>query len=131
MSPFTQPDGHDAPGLIDELVPSVAAVVDDVVVGFEDAVRQPVVAHELPDVLDRVEFGASGRERQQRDVVGYDQFCRTMPPCLIEQQNGMCARSDMEGDLLKMHVHRLAVAAGHDDAGALSFSGTDGTENPG
>ena len=29
-------DGHDPPGLIDEVVPSLAAVVDDVVVGFED-----------------------------------------------------------------------------------------------
>ena len=39
---------------IDELVPSVAAVIDDVVVGFEHPVGEPVVAHQLPDVLDRV-----------------------------------------------------------------------------
>ena len=40
------------PGLpVDELVPSVATVVDDVVEGFEDLVREPVVAHELPDVF--------------------------------------------------------------------------------
>ena len=50
-------DGHDAPRLIDEPVPSMAAVVDDVVVGFEDAVRQAVIAHELmgwtpPDGID-------------------------------------------------------------------------------
>ena len=70
-------------------------------------------------VLDRVEFGASGRKRQHGDVVGHNQFRRIMPPCLIEQQNGVCARCDMEGDFLKMHVHRLAVAAGHDDTGAL------------
>jgi hypothetical protein len=31
-------DGHDPPGLIDELVPSVATVVDDVVDGIEDPV---------------------------------------------------------------------------------------------
>lgn len=43
----------------------------------------------------------------------------------------MCARRDMEGDFLKMHVHRLAVAAGHDDTGTLAFGGTDGTEDPG
>jgi hypothetical protein len=29
-------------------------MVEDVVVGFEDAVREPIVAHELPDVLDRI-----------------------------------------------------------------------------
>jgi hypothetical protein len=36
--------GHDTPGLIDEPVPSFAAKVDDVVVGGEDPVGQPVVA---------------------------------------------------------------------------------------
>jgi hypothetical protein len=35
-------DGHDFPGLIDERVPGVAAVVDDFLEGFEDAVRQPI-----------------------------------------------------------------------------------------
>lgn len=33
-------DGHDSPRLIDELVPGVGAVVDDVVVGF-DARQSP------------------------------------------------------------------------------------------
>ena len=36
--PIAHADGHDLPGLIDELVPCVATVVDDVVEGFEDAV---------------------------------------------------------------------------------------------
>jgi hypothetical protein len=31
-------------------VPSVAAVVDDIVEGFENSVRQPVLPHELPDI---------------------------------------------------------------------------------
>jgi hypothetical protein len=31
-------DGHDFPGLVDEGVPGVAAVIDDVVEGLEDAV---------------------------------------------------------------------------------------------
>lgn len=29
---------------------------DDIVIGFEDAVRQPVFAHEEPEVFDRVEL---------------------------------------------------------------------------
>jgi hypothetical protein len=37
--PVTACDGHDFPGLIDEGVPGVAAVIDDVVEGFEDSVR--------------------------------------------------------------------------------------------
>ena len=59
---MAQSDGHDAPGLIDELVPRHTAVVDEIVVRFEDAVRKPVVAQELPDVFDRIELGAFWRQ---------------------------------------------------------------------
>lgn len=37
MGPFAAAAGHDVPRLIDELVPGIAAVVDDVIVGCEDA----------------------------------------------------------------------------------------------
>jgi hypothetical protein len=39
-----------------------------------------------------------------------------MPPCLIEFQNSMRTRRNMEGDFLKMQAHRFAVAAGQHDA---------------
>ena len=55
MRPLAQSDGHDFPRAVDEGIPSIAAVIDDIVVGFEDAVREPVVAHVLPD--NRVESG--------------------------------------------------------------------------
>jgi hypothetical protein len=29
-------------------------MIDDIVVGFEDAVREPVVAHVLPDVFNGI-----------------------------------------------------------------------------
>jgi len=107
-----------------------AAVIDDVVVGMEDAVRQPDVAHELPDVLDRVELRAPRRQRHQGDIRRHDQFGRSMPPGLIEQQDGMCARGDVKGDLLEVHAHRLAVAPGHHNARDLAISGTDRAEQP-
>ena len=62
MRPLAQSDGHDAPRLIGELVPSLTAMVDEIIVGFEDAVREPVVTHELPDVLDRIEFRGFRRQ---------------------------------------------------------------------
>jgi hypothetical protein len=37
-------------------------MLDDIVIGCEDAVRQPVIAHELPDILDRIELGGAGTE---------------------------------------------------------------------
>ena len=54
MSPFSRSDGHDCFGLIDELVPGLATGLNDGVVIFEDAVREPVLSEVLPDVLDRV-----------------------------------------------------------------------------
>jgi hypothetical protein len=38
MCPLAHSEEHDAPRLIDELVPGEAAVVDDVVLGLKDAV---------------------------------------------------------------------------------------------
>ncbi len=70
---MAQSDGHDFPRLIDELVPSCAAMVDEIVVGFEDAVGEPVVAHELPDVFDRVELRRFGRQGENGDVGGNNQ----------------------------------------------------------
>src|SRR6516225_1202549 len=107
-------DGHDAPGLVDELVPSVAAMVDEIVVGFEDAVREPVVAHELPDIFDRIELGAFWRQRNDGDVCRHDEAGRQVPASLIDQEDGMGSGRDRFGDLCKMQVHRLAVAGRQD-----------------
>jgi hypothetical protein len=48
---------------------AIAAVIDDVVERFENSVRQPVLAHELPDIFLAVEFGCAWRKLQERDVV--------------------------------------------------------------
>src|SRR5271165_2720312 len=89
MGPIAQADGHDTPGLVDELIPGIAAVSNDVVVAFEHAVGEPVVAQELPDVLGRVEFGAFGRQRQYGDVFGNVELGGRVPAGLIEHQHGV------------------------------------------
>jgi hypothetical protein len=58
MSPGSQSDGHNAPGLIGEFIPGSAAMTDEIIVGFKDAIGEPVVAEKLPDVFDWIEFGA-------------------------------------------------------------------------
>lgn len=131
MRPLPHADGHDAPWLADEVVPGKAAVVDDVVVGFEDPVGEPVVAHKLPDILDRVEFGAARRERQQGDVGRDDELGRTVPSGLIKDDDGMGTGRHVERDLFQMHAHRFTVAAGHDDAGSLALGRADRAEDPG
>lgn len=84
MGPGAQSDRHDAPGAVDEGIPRVAAVVEDVGVGCEDAVAEPVATHELPQVLYEVEFGGAGRQRQQCDVSGHSELCGRVPASLIE-----------------------------------------------
>ena len=84
MRPLAQSERHDAPGLIDELVPGLAAVIDEIVIGFEDAVGEPVVAHELPDVLDRVELGTFRRQGDDGDVGWHNEACREVPSGLID-----------------------------------------------
>ena len=49
-------------------------MIDDIVVRVEDAVGEPVLPHELPDVLDGVEFGAFGRQRDKGDVRRHDEL---------------------------------------------------------
>lgn len=45
MRPIAHSDGHDLPRLIDESVPSAAALIDDVVVVLEDAVHGRLVRY--------------------------------------------------------------------------------------
>ena len=79
MRPIAQADRHDRPWLVDELVPGKAAVFEDVAVGAEHAVGEPVVADELPNVLDRIEFGAFGRQWDEGDVRRHDEFVGQVP----------------------------------------------------
>jgi hypothetical protein len=64
-------------------------MIDDVVKGFEDPVREPVVAHELPDVFLRVQFWAFGRQRDQGDVGRHGEPAREMPAGLIDEHRGV------------------------------------------
>jgi hypothetical protein len=131
MGPVAQSDGHDCPGLLDEPVPGVAAVIDDIVVAAEDAVREPVVPHELPGVLDRVQLRALRRQRDERDVGRHLELVRQVPSGLIKQQHGMCMGRHRGRDLGEMQAHGCGVAVGQDEARRLALLGADGAEEVG
>jgi len=61
MGPISQAEGHDGPGLRLQLVPGLAAVIDESMDVTEHTVGEPIVADELPDVLLRIELGAFWR----------------------------------------------------------------------
>src|SRR6201993_5628590 len=85
---YSSSRGHDAPRLVDELVPCRTTMVDEIVVGFEDAVGEPVVAHELPDVLDWVELWALRRQQNDGDVGRHEEARGQVPAGLVDQEDG-------------------------------------------
>src|SRR3974390_2657033 len=113
MSPSSHSDGRDGLGLCDEAAPSVAGSVNDVVVGVEDAVRQPVATHVLPNVLNRVELrGARGQE-QQGQVLRNSQGGGGVQAGAVEQENGVGTFGDIAGDLVEVDLHGLGVGGWH------------------
>ena len=95
MSPISGSDGHYGRRLFDEPVPSLAREFDDLVVGFEDLVGQPVVAQELPDVLHWVQFGRPWRQVEKRDVGRDLELAGAVPSGLIEDDDGVSAGADL------------------------------------
>jgi hypothetical protein len=106
-------------------------MVDEIVVGEEDAVRQPIVAQELPDVLDGIQLGAFGWERHERDSGGHDKVARQVPPGLVEEKDRVLARRDLARDFGEVQGHRRGVAAGQDERCALAVMRADGSEDVG
>jgi hypothetical protein len=129
MCPVSRSDGHDAPWLFGELVPAFAAMGDDILVAFEDAVGQPVVAHELPDIFDRVQFRRAWRQRDDCDVVGDRELGGSVPSSLVKDQDGVGTGIDLAADGGEVLGHRMGVAVGHDDPGTFAFGRAYGTEN--
>lgn len=131
MSPVAEADGDDFPGLIDECIPGGAAVIEDVVVGLEDAVREPVVAQKLPDVFDGIEFRGTRRQRHQGDVAWDDEVLGDVPSGLVEQHDGMRIGGNGGCDLGEVQGHRCGIATRHDDRRPLALGRADGAEEIG
>jgi hypothetical protein len=86
-------------------------VIDNIVVGFEDAVREPVVAHVLPDIFDWIEFRAFRRQRDNGDIGGNRQSCRQMPSGLIDEKDGVGSWRHCLGDFREVSVVLRSIAA--------------------
>ena len=129
MCPVPSSEGYDAPRLAGELVPRLAAVGDDVVVGVEDPVREPILAHELPDVLHRVQLGRA--RRQLQGVVGDDEPAGDVLAGLVEDDYGVRTGRNCRADLGEVGLHRLGVGERHDEGRAIAESRADRAEDAG
>ena len=79
VSPVAQANGHDEPRPIRELVLCIATVIENVLVGCEHPVGHPVLAHEPPDMLHRIElsdFGGSGSRVMFLGTASLDDMCQ-------------------------------------------------------
>jgi hypothetical protein len=131
MSPLAHPNGFDACRLVDQLVPSITAMIDNFAVGFEDMVREPIIPYELPDVFDRIEFWAFGWQRNDADILGYDERVGHMPPGLIHDHHSMCAKRNGSSDFSKMQVHRIGIAERQDEPRTLAKGRADRSKDVG
>lgn len=88
MGPVWQVDIHNGPGVFDDVVTGRAPAIDDVRVVGEHLVRETVVAHELRDLFEGIEFRGVPGQWHQRDVVG-DDGVGGVPAGLVEQVYAM------------------------------------------
>lgn len=106
-------------------------MIDDVLVGFEDAVREPIFAHILPDVFDWIELGRFGWQRKDGDILWDSQVVGHVPSCLIHDEDGVGTVGDISGNLDKMLVHGMGIAPWHNESSSLAVPGADRTEDIG
>lgn len=106
-------------------------MIDDVFVGFEDAVREPIFAHEVPEIFDRVQLGRLRRQWQDGDVAGDDQVVGHVPASLIHDQDGVGILVDMTGDFGQMLRHGVGVTPRHHQRRRLAELRADCAENIG
>ena len=111
--------------------PSLAGLIDDVVVAVEDGDGEFVAAQVFPDVFDRVEFRGVGRQGNEGDVVRHGEAVGAVIAGPVEDQGGMAFGRDLFGDLGEMQGHGLGIGGGHDERGGGAAFRADGAEQVG
>ena len=111
MGPLAQPDGHDAPRLIDELVPCRTAMVDEIVVRFETRFESQ---------LSRRNCQAFSTGLSSGHYVGWhDEALRHVPASLITQEHGVCAAALFQSTKLDAVHEAFGQSRGAKTPGAL------------
>src|SRR5690349_12007160 len=101
-----------------EPVPRLAAGRGAAVVALPDAMAELVLAQVLPDVLDRVQLGRVGRERQQGEVPGDGEVAGAVPPGAVEHAHAVRPGRDRAADLDEVQAGGRRVGVGQDQGGA-------------
>lgn len=103
-------------------------MIDDIVIGFEDAVGQPVLAQKLPDVFGGIQLWTFRRQGNERDVGRNDQLVGHVPAGAVDDESGVGAWRDSFADFDEEQIHRIGVAGGENQRRALAVLWTDSAE---
>ena len=99
-------------------------MIDEVFAIEKNAIGKPVVAHELPDVLLRVEFGALRRQRHDGDVGRHDEFCGEVPqPAWSSSRMAWRPGATLPGMAVRCRVIAAVLHQGRINPTALPFLG--------
>jgi hypothetical protein len=129
FGPLAAGDGGDPIGHGHQRVPGLAASVDDRGVVRPDPQAELVLPQIVPEILDRVEFWAIARQRQQGEVArDLAQRGEAVPAGAIQHQDGMGVGRDLAADRLQMQAHRLGVGKRQHQPGADRPFGADRPE---
>ena len=79
--------------------------------------------------LDRVQFGRSGGQQHQREVVGYDKVLGAVPSGPVHQQDPMGSGSYGLRDFRQVQAHGLRVASRQHQGCALALLRADRPED--
>src|SRR4051794_4695421 len=83
----------------------------------------------LPDVLNRVQFGRSGRKQHEREIVWHDEILGAVPSGPVHQHDPMGSGSHGLRDLGQVQAHGPRVASRQDQGRALALLGADCSED--
>lgn len=97
----------------------------------EDGIGQPIGAQELPDILDRVQFGGARRQKDQADVTRHFELGGGVPSCSIEQYDSVGASCHAPRDFLDVQLHASRAGERERQASGLAARRTDCPEQPG
>src|SRR4051795_10933115 len=129
--PLATGDRGEPVGRGHEPVPRLAAGRDDGVVALPDAMAELVLPQVLPDVLDRVQLGRVGRERQEGEVLGDGKVAGAVPTGAVEHDHRVRAGRDVVADLRQVQAGGLGVGVGQDQRGTDGPLGADRAEQVG
>lgn len=131
MSPISHSDRGDDLWTVGKPTPGVGGSVDDLGIGLEDAVGEPVRAQVLPDLFDRVQLRRSRRQEDQRHIFRDGEIAGGVPAGAVEQQDGVRSPSDHGRDLVEVQLHGLGADVGESQRGADTARRTDRAEQTG